>query len=161
MQSASILASQKGETGVGQSANGKRTRPACAVCLHGSGDAAHATGGYAVKGRRKGYVLVHPVGGGLEPVDDLLVVYGEEDDAGQGDGERDVVPLPHSFSWAAGEKEKREHAQVHSFLIQYLHLNMRSQSKTPFWSSLASLGVGLGVLLMARTSRPALGWPSP
>ena len=35
---------------------------------------------------------MHPVGGGFEPVDDLLVVYGEEDDADQGDGERDVVP---------------------------------------------------------------------
>ena len=36
--------------------------------------------------------LVHPGCGGLEPVDDLGVVYGKEDDADKADDERDVVP---------------------------------------------------------------------
>ena len=36
--------------------------------------------------------LVHPVSGRLEPVDDLFVVYGEEDDANQADDEGDIVP---------------------------------------------------------------------
>ena len=37
---------------------------------------------------------MHPTGSGHEPVGDLLVVYGEEDDEGEGDGERDIVPCP-------------------------------------------------------------------
>ena len=45
-------------------------------------------------GDGNGDSLVHPAGSGHEPVDDLLVVYSEEDDEGEGDGERDVVPCP-------------------------------------------------------------------
>ena len=37
-------------------------------------------------------LLVHPIGCWLEPVDDLLVVYGKESDADEGYNERDVVP---------------------------------------------------------------------
>ena len=36
--------------------------------------------------------LMHPGRGGLEPVDDLGVVYGEENDADKANDERDVVP---------------------------------------------------------------------
>ena len=46
------------------------------------------------RGDGNGDSLMHPAGGGHEPVDDLLVVYGEEDDEGEGDGERDIVPYP-------------------------------------------------------------------
>ena len=36
--------------------------------------------------------LMHPGRGGLEPVDDLGVVYGKENDADEANNERDVVP---------------------------------------------------------------------
>ena len=43
-------------------------------------------------GNRGGDSLVHPVGGGSEPVDDLGVVDGKEGNADESDDERDIVP---------------------------------------------------------------------
>ena len=63
---------------------------------------------WALGNERRQYSLVHPVGSGHEPVDDLLVVDGKEDDAGEGDRKRDVVPCPAYIELSrAGKREER------------------------------------------------------
>ena len=110
---------------------------------------------------RQGDSLVHPGRGGLEPVDDLGVVYGEEDDADETDDEGDIVPWRgrRAVRPGGGKGRRGRDVQSHSLRIQYLHFIIACQSKMPsFASSLASLGVGLGVLFGALKSTPTR-WP--
>ena len=104
---------------------------------------------------------MHPVCSRPEPVHDLLVVQGEEDDTDQTHDKRDVVPCTgRTFVSSDPDESVDGDAQAHSLRIQYLHFIIASQSNTPFLaSSFVSLGVGLGVLVTGLTSTATRPFP--
>lgn len=95
--------------------------------------------------------LVHPVRGGREPGDDLVVIDRDERTQNNEDEANHIVPcsaaIAMSTSVAGKVRGEEGDAHNHSLLNQNLQLSIDLQSNNPsLVNSFASLGVGLGVL---------------